>query len=655
MRAAHTSSKSPLLALALAAALAACGKSEPPPPPPPPTAPVLAEGPVAPPAARAAEDAATPPAVPAAPAKPEAAAPAPVPPEATPKGGEIQAVTLPSIPPEVGVVAGTPGLAQLVGGFARAARTVDNDAPLPPNPLAALLEAARMRFRLTDTAWIDTERPVRVVVPDQKANPSGFVVILPVRAPEAMVRAGLGKHLGAAAGHGGQLAADGGGPAIFVDFDVAEHVVLSTPDGLWAQLKPYVTDTVMAWTPPQTLSAEVSVTNLRRIYTEELAATHELATLAAKHAAERMPIPSQAKTLTSLVDAGFDFLLEADRFGVAIEPGEGVARVAFGVRGVEGTELAARIADHGGREIDLLGAVAPTAWLGAAWDLAPKAILAEPAAVGAAFSELLGEPVSDADAAMLAGHFKALTELAGGDAALSLGTDGAFPVAMEVTSGETDGAAAKAHLVAVLDWLAQRGIARLKAQLAEGGAAPEALKLDSVADAIATVNQLGAALGIGLVAIDEERAGAAVSGIRLTIDWDRMALAKSNPELAAAAATLVGPRLEAVIASAKERVVAAFGPNAAERAAKLAVGGAEAGQPQLARVGADAFLAVTLRVGALLQAFARLPALAPRAAVIAKLPADEAFALDARSDKATTTVTLHVPMALLTALITAEW
>ncbi|MCA9518245.1 MAG: hypothetical protein KC635_25090, partial [Myxococcales bacterium] len=425
------------------------------------------------------------------------AVPPPVPPEATPKGGEIQAISLASIPPEVGVVVGSPGLGPLVRGFAQAARAVDHDAPLPPDPLAALLEAARMRFGLAETAWIDVERPVRVVVPDQKANPGGFLVVLPVRAPEEMVRSGLGKRFGAAPGHAGVLAAEGGAPPVFVDF-LPDHVVFSGPDGLWATLTPYVKDTVMAWTPPQTLSAEVSVTNLRRIYTEELAATRDLASAVAKRAADRMPIPAQARTLTSLVDAGFDFVLQADRLGVALEPGNGVARVAFGVRGADGTDLAKRIADHGGREADLLGAVAKTAFLGLAWDLPVDVDAVDPAVIGAGFSQLLGEPVSEADAAALAAHFKAGLALATGDAALSIGTDGDFPLALEITQATTDGAAAKGHLLEVLDWIGQRGIARLKAKLAEGGAVPENLKLDGFGDLVVAVNQLGGPLGLGL-------------------------------------------------------------------------------------------------------------------------------------------------------------
>jgi len=626
-----------LLALTLAAACSKDAPKEPTPAPPPapaaasPAAP--GEAPVAPKPAAAPAEAApqTPPATPAAPTGAEHA---------------LAPISLPRFDPAIAAVAAVPSLDALAEALQRAAATA-GDLPLPPAPLEAALEALRMRFRLADTRWIDTARPLRLAVPDPKAHPDGFAVIVPLRGGEDALRAGLGEALAAAPEHFGRLGEAGAPGTAYVDL-LEGHAVFTSHADLFAQLTAYAREVLLPWTPTSPLVIEVSVSNLRRAFAAELDQARASAAQFGDLVTQRANIPVQAATVKALIEGTFGFVDGADRLGVALDAVGPRVRVAFGLRGVEGSTLATTLTGLDGRTAGLLAAVPPTAWLGfvsnfpASLTVADRATLLEQLRPSTA-------ALSDAERERLVDHLLGLSAATTGDAAQAVAIDGAFPFAWSAVLAVNDRAKARAALVGLLDLALQRGLAEVRAQISASGATPPPLA--TLDDAVTLLNGFGQALGAEVSLKQEDRDGTHVAGLVVGLDWSRMGLARTDPAVFETLKSLVGDQLGVALADADGRLALALGPHALDQAAALAAGRFPGGEPTLDRAGRGAVFALSLRVGAMLKALSGLPSLKSRASLFAALPQDQALSLSAAASAGTLVVTFDAAVPLFTALV----
>ena len=624
-------SRSLALTLALGLALAACGKDEPPAPAPPP----------APAAATAL------PAAPTAPPAAPAEAPAPAPADVAPAGpgAPLTPISLPSFDPAVTAVIATAGLAPLADALARTGAAL-GDTPLPPNPLDALLEALRMRFGLTDTAWLDTAGPVRLAVPDPKAFPDGFLVLLPLRGGEEALRKGLGNALTASPGHLGALAVPPPG-ALFVDL-VGDHVALTSHPDLLEKLAPFAKDTLLPWTPADPIVLEVSVSNLRRAFADELAQARLVSQNLSDQLSQRANIPMQASTLKALIDGAFGFVDGADRLGLSLDPAGSRVRLGFGLRGVEGSSLATSFAGLEGRSVALTDAVPATAWFGLASNVPSALNLPERATLVEQLSGTGGLGLSVPAAERFADHALAFVAASSGDNVQAVATDGAFPFAWTSLMAVSDREKARAGLMGILEVLLEHGLAAGRVKLAEGGVAPP---LTNLTELVAFLNGLGQSVGATLAVKDETRDGARVAGLQIKLDWERLSQAPADPAALEAVRALVGPELSLALADGEGRLALALGPHAFDQAAALAAGRRPGGEPTLTAAGQGAFAAMSLRVGAMLSALSALPSFKARAAEFAKLPQGEAVTFAATAKGGTLVITADMALSFLPALM----
>ena len=633
----------PASALALALIASGCGKDAPPAAPAPGPAPAAAPAP-APPQAKAAagqDEAARPAATPTA----EAPSPAPAPavkadPVAPGDERPLQPVSLPSFDPQITAVAGAPSLSALVATFARTGSELGAGAQVPPDPLAAALEAVRMRLNLVDMAWLDPARPVRLAVPDPKAYPDGFLFVLPVRGGEEAVKKGLGDGVAAAPGHLGRLTVDT--HALYLDM-LADHLVVSSHDALTGQLADYLTGVLLAWTPQDTLDVEVSVAHLRAAYAEELRSMRGMVGALGEQLSKRSTVPVQAATLRAVIDGTFGFVEGTDRIGVAVAPTGDRLRVAFGLRGVAGGTLAETITSLDGRKIDTLGAASATTWLAFAGNhpsLLAKFDRSELIAL------LTGSgAITPERAARLADYALALSKASTGDSTFAVGVDGKFPFAVSQLSLVSDREGARAALVGILEVVLEIQLESARARLAENGAEAR-FQLETLADLVTLANTLGEPLGAKLAVVDEARGDVHVKALVAHVDWERMGLARSDPGFFAAVQAMVGTQLGVALADGDGRLAMTLGPNAVDQAVALAAGKLPGGEPNLDRAGRGAVAAISLRVGAMLQALTALPSLQGHAAEYAKIPSDQAITLQARAHEGTLVITADVALPL---------
>jgi hypothetical protein len=630
-----------LLALAAAAALAlgACGDKRTDPAPTPAVDP-----------ARAPEAA---PATPAPPPTAEAApptAPTPTPPptaqvaaDAEPTSPHrLRPISLPAFPEQVTAVVATPSLTALADGFSRVARQL-GDLPVPADPVAAALEVARMQLAIEDVSWLDTQRPLRLAVPDPKAFPDGFFALIPLteRGPDA-VRAAFGERLEPVDGHAGRVIV--GGRGVFIDF-LGDHLVATSHAPLFEALSVFATTTLLAWTPADLLVLEVSVTHVKRAFATELAMVRDFAGAMSGELTRRAAVPMQAATLRGLIDGAFDFVDHTDRFGFALAASGGRVQAALGLRGVDGSDLAATIARLGDVRLETLAAAAPTSWLGFASHL-PRELLDVDR--DSLIASLVRDQAFTPEAAgRVADRVIELAAQSTGDSTTTFGADGAFGFALSSVSGVKDGAAARGAFIGLLDLLFARGLGEARAQL---GPQDAALPVTSFTGLVDLANTLGGPMGGRLEVVDAARDGAHVSAVVLHVDWAKVPQARSEPALFELLQALIGERLAFAVASGEGRLAFAVGPTADTRAADLAAGRFPGGEPNLTRAGDGAFAAATLRVGPLLDALTGLPPFASRREAFERLPAGEAFVLDARSEGANLVVTFTVPLPLLVAL-----
>ena len=642
----------PATLLAIALTAAGCGKDEPTGTAPPAPAPAPAAAPAAtPPQEKAAADTGEA-ARPAAPPAAEAPSPAPAPavavdPVAPGDERPLHPVSLPSFDPQITAVAGAPSLSALVAAFARTGTELGAGAQVPPDPLAAALEAVRMRLNLIDMAWLDPARPVRLAVPDPKTYPDGFLFVLPVRGGEEAVKKGLGDGVTAAPGHLGRLTVDG--RALYLDV-LADQLVVSSHDALTGKLADYLTGVLLAWTPQDTVDVEVSVAHLRAAYAEELRSVRGMVGALGEQLSKRSSIPVQAATLRAVIDGAFGFIEGTDRVGVAVAPNGDRLQVAFGLRGVAGGALADTITSLDGREIATLGVASAATWLGIATSLPPALTRFDRSELLALFTGGGNAAFTPERAARLADHALALSEVSTGDSTVAVGVDGKFPFALSVLSLVSDRERARTAMVGILEVVLELQLEAARARLAEN-AAEARFKLETLADLVTLGNTLGEPLGAKLEVVDEARGDVHVKALVAHVDWERMGLARSDPGFFAAVQAMVGAQVGVALADGDGRLAMTLGPNAVDQAVALAAGKLPGGEPNLDRAGRGAVGAISLRVGAMLQALTALPSLQSRAADYAKIPSDQAITLQARAHEGTLVITADVALQLFQLLV----
>lgn len=631
-----------LIATAALLAVAACGEKSPPEAPPaPPAAPEAASekgaGPSdpAPPAADSAtaETGARAPAPPEAPAAPDAD-------DTGAAADHLRPISLPAFPEQVTAVAATPSLTALLEAVGRVGREV-GDVLVPADPVAAALEVIRMQLKIEDVRWLDPTRPLRLAIPDPSVYPDGFIAAVPITGGADAVRAAFGDRLVAVDGHAGRV--DFGARPVFVDF-VGDHLVASSHLPLFEALRPFLDDTLLAWTPTDLLAVEVSVTHIKRAFAAELGMMRDLASAFGGEMARRAAVPMQAATLKALIDGAFDFVDHTDRVGFAFAATGSRVRLAFGLRGVDGSALSATLGRLSDVRLGHLEAASPETWFGLATHL-PRELL-EVDRDGLIASLTAGAGLSPEAAARAADFIVTLTAESTGDSTTSFETDGAFGFAFSSLSAARDASAAREALLGLLGVFFERGLGQARAEL---GAAADAVPSSSFKELVDLANTVGGPMGARFEVVDGPRDGVHVSAFVLHVDWEK-GLERANPEVFALARAILGDRLGFAAASGDGRLALAVGPNAATRAADLAAGRLRGGEPNLTRAADRAFGAATLRLGPMLTALSAFPQLAQHKEAFAQLPKGEAFALSGRVDTRDLVVTLTVPVPLLLAL-----
>lgn len=638
-----------LLATAALLVASACGEKSPPEAPAAPDAP--AEAPATPEAASDPKGAA--PAAPGAPA-PATAAPSPADPateaaraaadaadairEAA--GDRLRPISLPAFPEQVTAVAATPSLTALLEAIGRVGRDVGAGL-VPADPVAAALEVIRMQLKIEDVKWLDPARPVRLAIPDPSVYPDGFVAVVPITGGADAVRAAFGDRLVAVDGHAGRV--DFGARPVFVDF-IGDHLVASTHPPLFEALRGFLDDTLLAWTPTDLLAVEVSVTHIKRAFAAELGMMRDLASAFGGEMARRAAVPMQAATLKGLIDGAFDFVDHTDRVGFSFAATGSRVRLAFGLRGVDGSALSATLGRLSDVRLGHLEAASPETWFGLATHLPRELLEVDRDALIASLTA--GAGLSPEAAARAADFIVTLTAESTGDSTTSFETDGAFGFAFNSLSGARDASAAREALLGLLGVFFERGLGQARAEL---GAAADAVPSSSFKELVELANTVGGPMGARFEVVDGPRDGVHVSAFVLHVDWEK-GLERANPEVFALMRAVLGDRVGFAAASGDGRLALTVGPNAVTRAADLAAGRLRGGEPNLSRAGDGAFAAATLRLGPMLTALSAFPQLARNKEAFAQLPKDEAFSLAGRVDTRDLVVTLTVPVPLLLAL-----
>lgn len=638
-----------LLTLTTAATmLFACGKKDPEPAPQPAAADVAQPAPEkAETKAEAKADAEV--AKPAAPDVAPPSAPAQeLPAAATPPArAPLQLGSVETFPADVVAVAGAQSLAGLVKSFADQAKRGGVGVPDGQDPLAMAIGALQSQAGI-DLAWLDTDKPLRLAVPDPKKYVDGFILLAPVKADAKPDAKAFPNAVPKAEGHWAKVTLEG--RAIFVD-ELEGHLVVTSHGNLFKDLGPFLKD-LAAWTPKEPLVVDTSVENLVRIFKDQLESARGMVAMLAGGAGKDQQLAAQAATMVQMANKGFALVEGTSRIALSLDPNGDFPRIGLAFRGLPGGPLEKAAADMAGRKLTFQGAVPADAWFVLGYDVPGAGAFSDAESLVQSITSSqnpMAPKWTEDDKKHLTALVTKMIELQDSQSVSWLRQEGSHPLVFEGLSASKDGAEMQATILQAGQFFFDKVWAAVREQaLASGAPAAQLPEKMDVRGFLGLATQQLSAIGFNASVVEATtKGGLKASGFEFKIDWDRMPF--KNPMIGVVA-KLLGDKIGLALGGEGKFFAAAFANDSATRVAALldlAPSLPTAQDPWVAKAG-DGPLYILLRPARLLRALSDvIPQLAAKQAYIASLP-DDPVMLQGSSDGKTLSLELTLPARLST-------
>lgn len=554
-------------------------------------------------------------------------------PIAPPSQAPMALTGVPTYPEGIVAVA---GIQSIAGLFA--------DAAVKDGPSAAMaLGAIGQRLGVPTLDWVAQDKPLLIAIPDPKKFPDGFVVAVPLAQADLKADA-LAMPAGTdTEGHFAKLVVRD--HALYFD-KLGTHLVATSHKDLFKTFGGFIKDTLVTWTPGDTLVLESNIQALMKTYAEELKQAQVMLPMMMEGMAKKGLKMPQGAQMLALVEKLLKFSQDIERATIGVDVRGAFPRIGFAVTAKEGSELAKDLAALGTSKLTMASEIAADAWFALAMDAEldlgfnPSSLIEgiqaalEPQGYGLTADELQ----------RLTSVAEKVHELANGPSAFWFRADGAQPFTMESITLSSDAVAGRDAEVAFLDLIFQKMWSIGRGKMIEAG-----VPADNVPGAgdtgavIALVNKLAAVRGMNIALTN----GAVAKGLALGIEWSGLPL---RGPIAQILPLLVGAKLEIGVAAADKRLTFAMGPTAIARSEALAKATAPAAPPAwLGDAAQTGFALAAFRPAQLAALLAQTPILAGHRDDIAKLP-DAPFVLKALTSERSLRFELAIPRELMMAL-----
>ncbi len=248
-----------------------------------------------------------------------------------PSQAPMALTAVPTYPDGIVAVA---GIQSIAGLFA--------DAAVKDGPSAAMaLGAIGQRLGVPTLDWVAQDKPLVLAIPDPKQDPDGFIVAVPL-ANAGLDAAALAMPAGTdTEGHFAKLVVRD--RALYFD-KLATHLVATSHKELFKTFGAFVKDTLVAWTPGDTIVLESNIQALMKTYAEELKQAQAMLPMMMEGMARKGVKLPQGAQMLALVEKLLKFSQDIERATIGADLRGAFPRIGFAVAAKEGSELAKDLA-----------------------------------------------------------------------------------------------------------------------------------------------------------------------------------------------------------------------------------------------------------------------------------------------------------------------
>ena len=554
-------------------------------------------------------------------------------------------------PDDVLAVSGTPSLEKLIEAVNTGANAVAPGA-LPPNLASLALESMKSDLGLKDISWFKSNAPVLLAVVDPKVfEGKNQVVLLPASDTEkalASLKEGTKRDF-----EGHKAFFEHRFEKVYVD-TLDGYLVFTDHTAIFPKLKSFLEGQLISWKPENAFSLHVAMDHVSQRYGVELAQFKEMAkqTLAqqAGAAANAQVQDWQTDMLFTVIDS-----MQSLQVDLAVEGKD--LRLIMKDAAKPGTAFAKLLSSSAGQRSSLIETVPAAAWFSTVsiLDVRQSEDFGRLNEMSIrTYTDLLGLSAEENKA--LDPLIREAAKLTTGDSAVSLHSDGAFPMAMQTVAKVSDIAAFRAVNKKLLALLVPQIWDRIVAELKNNGTELPPAKVTSISEMVALAKPFATPLGLVPTLVSTEADGVHLDALELKIDWTvlsrEMGLAAQDVATVEMLKTIAGEKFVFAVATGSDRYVQAFGPNALAVATSLAKGENPKSDPAVVTMSKEQNWTAVIRVGALLDALSFIPEMAAKKPMIDAIPKDRALSMTAKSTGSALECTLQVPLDIIGQVIT---
>ncbi|MBT9558496.1 MAG: hypothetical protein IV100_20845 [Myxococcales bacterium] len=471
----------------------------------------------------------------------------------------------------VGAIPGVDALFDLVKGKAEKFGV--------PLPMAKeqILETVKTKLGLTAMDWLDTTKPLQMVVWNPKTT-EGPVLLIPITGKDKLVAALPADKKENEQGNEFALTVEG--KTAFLNF-VEGYVAVSPAATAFGSSKDFVAK-LGTFAPQGEADFRVATGNLRTIFADQIAAFKgqaESFKAMAKQQLNGNPelgIPAALPGLSGLdgiVDWYFDLAMtvvdETDGIGMSADLDDaGNVTLPLTVRYKPDGKIAAFAKALEGADLSFANAAPANSYMVFAGEIDPKAMTGLMDFSTNMLATFLS--LSEEEKATVKKHIEDLVAISGKKSWFSLYSDGNFPLAMAGAAHVTDGKRYKEIYDAYTGMIFTKALAKVKELLP-----PQFQQnpIDSFSKLIELANGITSNMGLNIAAVSADVDGIATWKLAISVDLAKLAaLPGADMEEIKKITDLVGTSVEFGIAFGTDKVGMAFGPNGVANALSIAKG-----------------------------------------------------------------------------------
>ncbi len=448
-------------------------------------------------------------------------------------------------------------------------------------------------------SWMDTQKPVKVVVLDYKTFAKPLVILLPIKTKDLLTAALPDNKAAGAPDNETKYSAPNGTP-VFLTV-LGDYAAFTLEEKAFGTAKAFLEGDFARYTFTEALDIQVSSGNLQQVAAPELAKMQEGLAQELSGDSTAQLMPGMADLLKKEIEMMLDVLKQTQVLRLVLQWNNTDLGVVASLKVVEGQGLAKFAADASNRKMELYRTLPTDAWLLFASNVDPK-IFAGWTELGFDFWSKSLQLTPEETAKLKELSAKAM-EVQTGDSAMYFGREGEFPLRVLAATAVTDGAQAKAVTYALYNMLLSKA-----GTVVEKNAGPELKslpKLDwtSATTLIAGLQPVLGASGVTMAVKEAKQGDLTADVLEIGVDYSKVPGAGSAAEIERVA-KMIGNKVTGALAYDKARMYFGFGRDSVadlDRLSKASAGQASALNPVIDAAGFRPSMALWISVVDLLK------------------------------------------------------